>query len=231
MQSTTTKRAVVIADCTNLGMNEEQPTQGGEFSCATKPAICIPPSVSACYRRSHRRRPSRDLPAESVCFDVEHDPVSGPVQGTLSVVHRSVEPPRRVPVSGSDCGHGRLAPGSPSGGRRNHQYQANALTAAELSMTPCRISSRPSGSSRAGMIKYVTASSANAASRGKAGADTSRACAPSWSAGVMIDHGRRQRSGRRQRGSVEDHSCAKSRCCWYVAATHGRCLHRKLGPL
>ncbi len=46
-----------------------------------------------------------------------------------------------------------LAPGSPGGGRRNHQYQANALTAAELSMTPCRISSRPSGSSRAGMIK------------------------------------------------------------------------------
>jgi hypothetical protein len=36
MQSTTTKRAVVIAGCTNLGMNEEQPTQGGEFSCATK---------------------------------------------------------------------------------------------------------------------------------------------------------------------------------------------------
>jgi hypothetical protein len=70
MQSTTTKRAVVIAGCTNLGMNEEQPTQGGEFSCATKPAICIPPSVSACYRRSHRRRPSRDLPAESMCFDV-----------------------------------------------------------------------------------------------------------------------------------------------------------------
>src|SRR4029453_19363828 len=67
MQSATTKRAVVIAGCTNLGMNEEQPTQGGEFSCATKPAICIPPSVSACYRRSHRRRPSRDLPAERAC--------------------------------------------------------------------------------------------------------------------------------------------------------------------
>jgi hypothetical protein len=81
MQSTTTKRAVVIAGCTNLGMNEEQPTQGGEFSCATKPAICIPPSVSACYRRSHRRRPSRDLPAESMCFDVEHVPVSGGLAG------------------------------------------------------------------------------------------------------------------------------------------------------
>src|SRR5215203_5011690 len=75
MQSTTTKRTVVIAGCANLGMNEEQPTQGGEFSCATKPAICIPPSVSACYWRSHRR-PSRDLPAESMCSDVEHVPVA-----------------------------------------------------------------------------------------------------------------------------------------------------------
>jgi hypothetical protein len=86
MQSTTTKRAVVIAGCTNLGMNEEQPTQGGEFSCATKPAICIPPSVSACYRRSHRRRPSRDLPAESMCFDVEHVPVSGPLLRLLILI-------------------------------------------------------------------------------------------------------------------------------------------------
>src|SRR5215210_6392832 len=80
MQSTTTKRTVVIAGCTNLSMNEKQPTQGGEFSCATKPAICIPPSVSTCYRRSHRR-PSRDLPAESTCSDVEHVPVSGPLRG------------------------------------------------------------------------------------------------------------------------------------------------------
>ena len=76
MQSTTTKRAVVIADCTNLGMNEEQPTQGGEFSCATKPAICGSTERFRLYRRSHRR-PSRDLPAENMCFDVEHVPVSG----------------------------------------------------------------------------------------------------------------------------------------------------------
>ena len=100
MQSTTTKRAVVIAGCTNLGMNEEQPTQGGEFSCATKPAICIPPSVSACYRRSHRRRPSRDLPAESMCFDVEHVPVSGPpaARGRL-----------RVEASSAPADHDHLA--------------------------------------------------------------------------------------------------------------------------
>jgi hypothetical protein len=80
------------------------------------------------------------------------------------------------------------------------------------------------------MIKYVTASSAKAVSRGKGGAGTSRGTAPSWSAFIMIDHVRRGRSAGPGLSSVEDHSCAKSRCCWYVAATRGRCLHRKLGP-
>jgi hypothetical protein len=81
------------------------------------------------------------------------------------------------------------------------------------------------------MIKYATASSANAVSRGKGGAGTSRACAPSWSAFIMIDHVRRGRSAGPGLSSVEDHSCAKSRCSWYVAAAHGRGPHRKLGPL
>jgi hypothetical protein len=38
------------------------------------------------------------------------------------------------------------------------------------------------------MIKSVMTSSFNAVSRGKAGADMSNACAPCWSACLMIDH-------------------------------------------
>jgi hypothetical protein len=84
-------------------MNEEQPTQGAEFSCATKPAICIPPSVSACYRRSHRRRPSRDLPAESMCFDVEHVPVSGPPAAHRPDGNGARRDPNENPAAWGSC--------------------------------------------------------------------------------------------------------------------------------
>ena len=87
-----------------------------------------------------------------------------------------------------------------------------ALIATELSMTPRRMSGRPSGRSKAGMIKYVTASSANAVSRGKGGAGTVAAPHRPGSAFIMIEHVRRGRSAGPGLSSVEDHSCAKSRC-------------------
>jgi hypothetical protein len=50
MQSTTTKTAVVIADCTDLGMDEQQPTLAADSLAPSVPPI--QPTVSACYRCS-----------------------------------------------------------------------------------------------------------------------------------------------------------------------------------
>jgi hypothetical protein len=83
MQSTTTKRAVVIADCTDLDMNEEQLTLAANSLAPRGPPLRIHRVFSACYQRSHRR-PSRDRPAENMSSDVEHVPVIGRPIGLCS---------------------------------------------------------------------------------------------------------------------------------------------------
>ena len=79
MQSTTTKRAVVIADCTDLDMNEEQLTLAANSLAPIRPAyaterfrllLVFPPETSS------------DPRAENTDSDVQHVPVIGPLAGS-----------------------------------------------------------------------------------------------------------------------------------------------------
>jgi hypothetical protein len=70
------------ADCTDLGMNELQPFLAANSLAPRGPPMR--PSVSACYRCSHRR-PYRDRRAENTCSDVEHVPVIGPLSNSGSI--------------------------------------------------------------------------------------------------------------------------------------------------
>jgi hypothetical protein len=79
MQSTTTKRAVVIADSTDLDMNEAQP----RILLRHEARLC---GSTECFRLLPAFPPetSRDRPTENMSSDVEHVPVIGRPIGLCS---------------------------------------------------------------------------------------------------------------------------------------------------
>ena len=98
-------------------MNQEQPTQGGESSCATRPPFAFPPRFPLVTRfppETFQRPARRDM-----CFDVEHVPVFG--RRTVHRTDRRVAD-RAAPLAWSGVAvEGRIRRAAIALGRVGHQ--------------------------------------------------------------------------------------------------------------